>query len=207
MPEYTEGQDGENPTAAYGTGKIYEDVDTYKTYTLTITKKVEGTMADAGADYHFDVKFTGMPAGTKVTIGDAKYEQAAANGALDIEDQISIQPGANGASVVISGIPSTAIYTVIENLETTLGYDVSAVVNNTEKNTVIEDAEKDTYTTTAVSLKNGAADTTISDEITITNTRNAVSPTGIVTNIAPYALLVVIAAAGCFVFLRKRNED
>ena len=40
-----------------------------------------------------------------------------------------------------------------------------------------------------------------------TNTKNAVSPTGIAMDIAPYALLVVIAAAGCFVFLRKRNED
>lgn len=44
-------------------------------------------------------------------------------------------------------------------------------------------------------------------DIHFVNTREAVSPTGIVTNVAPYALLVVIAAAGCFVFLRKRDED
>ena len=40
---------------------------------------------------------------------------------------------------------------------------------------------------------------------TITNTKNAVSPTGIMMDIAPYAVLVVIAAAGCFIFLRKRH--
>ena len=40
-----------------------------------------------------------------------------------------------------------------------------------------------------------------------TNNREAVSPTGIVMNVAPYVLLVVVAAAGCFVFLRKRRED
>ena len=40
-----------------------------------------------------------------------------------------------------------------------------------------------------------------------TNTREAVSPTGLIMDIAPYALLVVVAAAGCFVFLRKRRED
>ena len=44
-------------------------------------------------------------------------------------------------------------------------------------------------------------------EVTFTNTRDAVSPTGLVMDIAPYALLVIVAAAGCFVFLRKRRED
>ncbi len=42
---------------------------------------------------------------------------------------------------------------------------------------------------------------------TVTNTKTATTPTGIVMNVAPYVLLVVVAAAGCFVFLRKRRED
>ena len=48
-----------------------------------------------------------------------------------------------------------------------------------------------------------------SDDISVTydNGRTSVSPTGIVMNVAPYALLVVVAAAGCFVFMRKRRED
>ena len=50
-------------------------------------------------------------------------------------------------------------------------------------------------------------DATSVKDIHFVNTRDAVSPTGIVMNVAPYALLVVIAAAGCFVFLRKRDED
>ena len=41
------------------------------------------------------------------------------------------------------------------------------------------------------------------NDIAVVNTRNAVSPTGIVMNVAPYSLLVVVAAAGCFVFMRK----
>lgn len=43
--------------------------------------------------------------------------------------------------------------------------------------------------------------------MTFINTRNAVSPTGLVMDIAPYVLLVVAAAAGCFIFMRKRRED
>ena len=45
------------------------------------------------------------------------------------------------------------------------------------------------------------------NSVTVTNDRDAVSPTGLIMDIAPYVLLVVVAAAGCFVFLRKRRED
>lgn len=62
------------------------------------------------------------------------------------------------------------------------------------------DSESMTFTKDA----GGAKDTNVA---TFTNTRDAVSPTGIAMNVAPYALLVVVAAAGCFVFLRKRRED
>lgn len=50
---------------------------------------------------------------------------------------------------------------------------------------------------------------TLSSDKTIEfdNHKAFTTPTGIVMNVAPYALLVVIAAAGCFVFLRKRRED
>lgn len=193
--------------ADYGAGKIYEDVDTYNTYTLTITKKVEGTLANAGATYDFNVDFTaGMPAGTMVTVGDAMdTDDVAASGALLVDGKISIVPGEDGSSVVISGIPSTAVYRVIENLDDTLGYTVSATVNG-EAVTVTSNADENTYTTDSVNLK-GESDNTVSDTVVITNTRNAVSPTGIVMNVAPYVLLVVVAAAGCFVFLRKRRED
>lgn len=62
------------------------------------------------------------------------------------------------------------------------------------------DSESMTFTKDA----SGAKDTNVA---TFTNTRNAVSPTGLAMNVAPYALLVVVAAGACFVFLRKRRED
>ena len=52
-----------------------------------------------------------------------------------------------------------------------------------------------------------ASQTLTADYVEFTNDREASTPTGIVMNVAPYALLVVIAAAGCLVFLRKRDED
>ena len=49
--------------------------------------------------------------------------------------------------------------------------------------------------------------TSATNVIEFNNNKESVTPTGIVMNVAPYVLLVVVAAAGCFVFLRKRRED
>lgn len=68
-----------------------------------------------------------------------------------------------------------------------------------------------TYTVDDGEVKSGEACTVhftdANVDVSYLNTLNAVSPTGLIMDIAPYALLVVVAAAGCFVFLRKRRED
>ncbi len=43
--------------------------------------------------------------------------------------------------------------------------------------------------------------------VTLTNTRNAITPTGIVTEYAPYILLVAAAGTFAVLFLRKRKEE
>ena len=55
---------------------------------------------------------------------------------------------------------------------------------------------------TSVTFKKDA-----NNDVAYTNKLDTVSPTGLAMNIAPYALLVVVAAGACFVFLRKRRED
>ena len=44
-------------------------------------------------------------------------------------------------------------------------------------------------------------------KLTITNTRDAATPTGIVTEYAPYILLVVAAGAFAVLFLRRKKEE
>ncbi len=85
------------------------------------------------------------------------------------------------------------------------GYDVTYKSNT-------KDAEGKVYQYTSsltgvVGYLSDIKDGADAINMTFINTRNAVSPTGIVMNVAPYALLVVVAAAGCFVFMRKRRED
>ena len=198
--------------AVYGDGttdeetstKIGGDEDAYTTYSLTIEKQVEGDMADAGREYEFDVTLSGLMAGTQVTVDGTQYETAATvDGSLTIADSISIKPT---ESVTITGLPSSTMYQIVENLAASEGYTVTATVNETNPVSVTKDGDN-AYRLDTVSLKTSNSDATVSDKVVVTNARDAVSPTGIVMNVAPYALLVVIAAAGCFVFLRKRDED
>lgn len=171
-----------------------EDEDAYTTYTLTVIKEVSGTMADKDREYEFTINFTGLADGAKVTYGDTQ-SAAAASAATSVST--TLNPGekeSNGDRVVISGIPSNAKYTIAETLGEGEGYTVK--VGDTTLNYA-----NGKYTTTE------ATQGEENDTVTVVNERNAVSPTGIVMDIAPYALLVVVAAAGCFVFLRKRRED
>lgn len=98
--------------------------------------------------------------------------------------------------MTINGLVAGDKYVVNEEAYGEDGYVSSTQVNG------LEDVEKFQNKVTEVTFNAAAADT-----IAYTNNREAVSPTGLIMDIAPYVLLVAVAAAGCFVFLRKRRED
>lgn len=190
----------DNNNAVYGDGttdeatsvKIGGDEDEYTTYTLTVTKAVDGDMADKDRDYSFTITLSNLANGTKVTFDNEQSSDEAKNGTLSIEK--GLNPKDDTANkVVITGVPGDAAYSIAENLLESEGFTVK--VGDT---TLINVDGK--YTTDGEMNSANAS-------VTVTNVKDSVTPTGIVMNVAPYALLVVIAAAGCFVFLRKRRED
>ena len=172
--------------------KITGDEDAYTTYSLTVNKTVSGQMADAGRKYDFTVDLAGLDNGAKVAVDGEKTETGASNGVLSLTG-IQLQPN-DDYDVVITGLPSDAMYTIVESLNESEGYTVT--VGDTE----LTYADGEYSTTQATQGKQNVS-------VTVNNKRDSVSPTGIVMDVAPYALLVVVAAAGCFVFLRKRRED
>ena len=96
----------------------------------------------------------------------------------------------------IYGLSDHDQYTIVETAAGQNGYttSVDAGIGN--------DPSTDNKTVT------GDVDPTGSiQNIVYTNRRDSVTPTGVLLNVAPYALMVIIAAAGCFVFLRKRRDD
>lgn len=189
----------DNNKAPTYNAKFTEDTDTYTTYTLTVTKNVEGTMADMTQKFSIDVDFTGLSEGTKVKVDGVQTADGASDtGALSVNKSLG-----DNESMTITGVPADAVYTVVENIAKTEGYTTTATVQKgtgtaTTANVTVADT-----TQTVAQQTMGKND----NAVVVTNTKNAVNPTGIILNVAPYALMVVIALAGVVVFLRKRVED
>lgn len=178
--------------ANYGAGKFETDVDEYTTYSLTVTKAVSGDMADKDRDYPFTIDLSCLSNGTNVSVNGDQNAKGAEDGALSISR--SLNPKSETTNhVVITGVPGDAAYNIAENLSADEGFTVK--VGDTALTNV--DGK---YTTNGTMSSANAS-------VTVTNVKNSVTPTGIIMNVAPYVLLVVVAAAGCFVFLRKRRED
>lgn len=157
------------------------------THSVTVTKKVEGSFANMSDTFSFTVSVSGATGEAyKVVYTNDGVEHATSvnSGSTTTVDGIGDED-----TITIYGLSANDTYTVTENDGASQGYTVS-----------------DSDSTTADGTVSGKA-TTDSSSATIINTKNASTPTGIVMDVAPYALLVVIAAAGCFVFLRKRRED
>ena len=181
-------------TGAPVSAKMVGFTATYTTYDLTLDKVVKGDMGNKGKEFNFTIEFTGGDEGEKFIYGGQEYT-------FDDQGKVpvtNIMLADATTAITISGLPSDVKYKVIENVPQSEGYETTATVN--EASVVVTEGEN----AQTVAEQQKSKD---QDDVVVTNTRNAVSPTGIVMDIAPYALLVVIAAAGCFVFLRKRRED
>lgn len=161
---------------------------------LAFTKQIAGAMGDKNDSFTFEVAVPGVADNTVY-----KYDRTGitANAKTDADvvakdGKLTFTNVGHGETITVKGLDIGTSYVVTETDAGT--YKVSTVADDSDGDL------NDNKATLAI-----AADSIVST--TFTNTREAVSPTGLVMDIAPYALLVVVAAAGCFVFLRKRRED
>lgn len=168
-------------------GKFTASTDTYTTFDVTITKNVAGDMGDKGKEFNFDIDITDPNSSSVLESVTVENGTSKGNFTQDEESQKYIANVIadlhDKESVVIKGVPTGTVLNITETNAT--GYTVAYSANAEDGQATITD------------------DTTI----TVTNTLNSITPTGLVMNVAPYALLVVVAAGACFVFLRKRRED
>lgn len=182
------------------------DTDNTLLHDVTITKSVQGTMGDKVNDtFNFNVTVTGDDG--EVFYIEYKTSQ---------NDQVQKVAVNSGASTEIKGLKDTGTitiysldaddtYQVVENTNGSgKGYDV--YVDSTYTANESYDANTDGKT----EKKNDTGKVPMGNadhNIAFYNVKNGNVATGVMMDIAPYALLVVAAAAGCFVFLRKRRED
>ena len=199
-PDGGEGSTAEAPKEAK-IDSFTNDYDSEGTvlHDLTLYKVVSGNAANLSEKFDFTIKIDGDE-GEKYYVEIGTYavpEEGSEPVFVATPNQTMIlssgtasnvfQLGNNDA-IKVYGLDNNDSYTIEEKDDNTNGYKLK-----------INDATDD----------DGVVTGTISTDSVVKyeNAKNASTPTGIAMDIAPYALLVVIAAAGCFVFLRKRNED
>ena len=165
--------------------KLDDDGDS-KVGAISVTKKIAGAMGNKNDTFVFTVGIPNDNVEYSYYINDVLQ-----SGKLTYTNN-TVTLGHNQTLKVV-GLDDGDTITVTETIPAKSGYETTSVTN---------DNDADPTNGNVLTVAKNTVEAT-----EFTNTRDAVSPTGIVMNVAPYALLVVIAAAGCFVFLRKRRED
>lgn len=149
---------------------------------LTVKKEVKGNLGDQNKDFNFTITIT--------------PDETVAG------QQFVVKKGTD----TVATLNSENNYT----LEVTLKHDESVEVyglSENDKYKVVEaESNKDGYTTTGEvtdATAMGKADATV----TVTNNAEQEIPTGIIENIAPFALVLVAAVAFGFVYFKKRSVE
>ena len=187
---YPSTQNGGSQTS----GKVTGFTNTYATTSLTVTKDVEGRMGDKKKQFSFEITLNDP----NHTTGDHIVSVTSTKGTSDAET-VKFNNGqakvtvtlADTESVTITGLPVGTTYEIVEsdNNSYTVEYTGDAIQDNVDKNKATGDVDAD------------------GDAVTVVNTITDTPATGVIMNVAPYVLMVGIAVAGCFVFLRKRRDD
>ena len=165
----------------------YGEGSNNSTHDVTVTKVLTGTMANMSDTFSFNV-------GVKGASGEAYkivYTQKGIPATTYVMSNgtTTLTGIGHNDTITIYGLTANDTYTVTETDGTSQGYTVS-----------------DSVKTDAAGTVSGKVTADNTNE-TITNTKNAVTPTGIAMTIAPYAIMVVAAAGVAFLFLRRRNSE
>lgn len=170
-------------TGSVGTKSELTFTNNYNSHDVLVTKQVEGTFANMDETFTFTVKVDGHD-------GEYYKVEYSEDGtvyttALKSGDTLTLDGIMDDDYIHIYGLSKNDTYTVTET--DSKGYTVTDTKDNANDKIVSGKATQD------------------GESYIVTNTKNASTPTGIITTFAPYALMVVVAAAACFFFLRRRN--
>lgn len=144
-----------------------------------VIKNVTGTMGDKNKDFSFTVTIN---AGT-----DGKLFNV-------------VKTSKNGTPETISLNNEGKYSFTLQDSEYITIYGVS-------KNDTVSVVE-DTYSDYTTNIGEAVVDNTTGDStVTVTNNKDAATPTGLLMDVAPYAAMILLAAAAAFVFLRRRNSN
>ena len=183
-----------------------EDPNPYDTtHEVTVRKKILGKVANQSEKFKFYV--TVVPADKKGQKGDELYnveKEGDANlGGIEaftagVESKTPIVVG-NNDGFTITGLTKGDKVIVREDA-TNNTYTMTAGAVTGKEDYVSKVADVVDYTTSFNALKDKA-------EVDIKNTKDVVTPTGIVMNVAPYAMMLAVAGGLGVVFMNRKKEE
>ena len=186
-----------------------DGTNTDEVYDLTISKVIDGNMGVTGDTFTFDVMVDSDVDGEKFKIVevDANGTEKAITEKVNGEDvEVVLTDDAsksltvtNGTKYRIYGLTKNDVVSVKEQEAGKNGYVTTYTTSAADQTS---NAGKLADGTKAASVKVSADGATL----TITNTRDAVTPTGVAMDIAPYALMVALAGGAAATFLRKKES-
>ena len=149
----------------------------YDSGSLTVTKKIQGNMADMEKKFTFTITFA-APAGTDI---NSTFASNSENGTWSEDGLTYTIALGHDESVTLSNIPAGTTYTVTEDKE---NYD----------------SDNGVFSDDAKTISANDADT-----VTFTNTLTQGIDMGISLDSMPYVLMLVVVAAGLFVLISKKR--
>ena len=171
-----------------------------KTHDLTITKAITGNAGELSKNFTFVIEVTPDQANEefelyKGTGNDAELLTTLKAGAYSYTyDQMT-----NGTDLHIYGLTAGDEIKVSEAQAGADGYTTTYTVTNNENGNKESTALANAQAQASVKAENDGA------TLTITNYRENVTPTGVAMDIAPYALMLVLAGGAAVTFFRKRQ--
>ena len=191
-----------NIVNADGTAKADEVTNTYTAYGLSVVKHLSGNFANAGDEFTFTIALDDpdeTPHASSVTVktGGESADFSTITGdtvAFNADGTAEVRAGITGGEKIeVTGLPANTGYTITESGDTASSYTTTW--------DGITKTGSDDKTSDAQTM--AAADKTI----TVTNSRTAPTPTGLLQDAAPYGTMLLAAGTGSVLLLRKRHNS
>lgn len=202
--------------AAEASKKINElDPDFYHTQNFKITKHITGSMADTAHEFPVDVTLSGGIAAAEIygTADGTPFGGTAVNDVTVGSYATQNYTLKHGDFVQIIGLPMSTMVTIDETNDTTDNYNATLKETTPTGNVKVNGKEMTAGQKLSAAcggsenLEFAFGQEQQSYEADLTNNLEAVSPTGVLFRIAPYALMMTAGGVLIAVYLRGKKRD
>lgn len=170
----------------YGKDESGEDT----VFDLTLTKKITGNVANLSDEFDFTVTINADNVNDKFVLRQQGEEDIIIG-----DKEGTVVTLGNNESITIYGLSAKDKYTIVESYGTKEGYTTTATVDEV------------TYNLNGGLMVKGEDGINADVSVVYTNDKTASTPTGVVMTVAPYIVMVAVAAGVAFLFLRRRHSE